>query len=503
MALTGKTAQRGGSQYRAEHLAPLISTIPQGYGWQNQAEHLASTHAAVGLAAMAVARKARRRPSSKRTTLYLRTVGAEIELGQKLSKIELANQLPPTRAKLAEPERQARQETAAARILSEHPKTLAAHSTVADKGVAALESEPGSASEELVLRDNENHFLETPLDLIVNETIRLSQNLMKSDAGASDKGIAELERELGSAREELVHWENENRSLQTSLALLVGENSRLARCLTQSAPVADTRMAELEAELGSARERIVLLENENRPLQASLATADKARSQLEHMKTALIVAEAELNKLVFSVNGTNEKRLTEINTLKTRLGAMSSRAVIAENLLADARQTCLVRIEENSIAERKLADATEARNLAENELALFQNSLRTNERQVQELEVSRSMLIEGTNTLLKALKTRDKALARSEVTIKMLVERVAQLEAEANLVNRKKIEEVNSQLQCERMGLTIAEDVRENARTNSAELQRQVDNDVTHDGEYERVQVRSTQSLLADTISID
>ena len=314
--------------------------------------------------------------------------------------------------------------------------------------------------------------------------------------------MAELEAELGSAREKFVFLENANRSLQTSLSLTVSENSRLSRCLTESnAPAPYKQVAEIEGELGSAREKIVLLENENRSLQASLATADKARSQLEHMKTALIVAEAELNKLVFSVNGTNEKRLTEINTLKTRLEAMSSRAVIAENLLADARQSWLVRIEENSIAERKLADATEACNRAEKELELLQNSLRMNERQVQELEVSRSKLIEGTNTLLKAVKTRDKELARSEGTIKTLVERVAQLEAEANLVNQKKIEEVNYQLKCERMERTIAEETRQNACTNSAELQRQVDNDITHDCEYERVQVRSTQSLLADTIT--
>jgi DNA-directed RNA polymerase subunit F len=120
------------------------------------------------------------------------------------------------------------------------------------------------------------------------------------------------------------------------------------------------------------------------------------------------------------------------------------------------------------------------------------------EREVQQLEESRSKLTEGIDTLLRAFKTRDTALARAEEMVKMLAVRVAQLEMEAS---QKKIDELNSQLQCGRMVRTIAEVGPEKACTNFAEPQQELDNYVEHNSEREGPQVRAAQSLLAGTLT--
>jgi chromosome segregation ATPase len=287
-------------------------------------------------------------------------------------------------------------------------------------------------------------------------------------AAAADKRIAELENELASAREELALRENENHSVQTSLELIAGENARLSRRLVESD-----------------------------------SAAAQARSQLEPIKSALTAAEAERDKLAFAVDAANEQRRTEVAALNTRLEATASRAINAEKLLAEAWQSSHARAEETSVAERKVADATAACNAADKKLGLLENSLTMKQAQFRELEQSRSKLIEGMNTLLKAFKTRDKALARAEERIKLLSELFARLEAEANLAkSQKKIEELHCQLQGERMERTAAEGARKKMLANCAELERELDDYVRHSGKgSEQVQVRLIKTLLIDTVT--
>lgn len=312
------------------------------------------------------------------------------------TKVELTNELEPARAKLAELEQQLAREVAAARILKDHSDALAAH------------------------------------------------------GAAADKRVAELEGELGAVREQLVLRENENRSLQTSLDQIVGENSRMTR-----------RLAESDV------------------------AADKARHQQEQMKTALAAVEAERAKFAAAIEETNERRQTETNTLNTRLEAMSSRAVAAEKLLAEVRQSLLARTEESNAAERKVADATVARNATDKKLELLQSSLQVKERQIHDLEQLRSKLVDRSNALAAAVKARDTALARAEERIALLGERVSQLEAaaEASLAkHHETVEDLNTQLQCERMERTVAEGALKKARASYAELQRELDEHVKCNG---------------------
>ncbi len=394
----------------------LTSMTVQRDGWHLQAEHLALTHTPTGMAAMAAVEQLRRRPLLKRPRSYPRTFGTEFDQGLEEYKIDLTNELEQTRAKLTE------RDTALAHA-KQRIKFLA-------KRVAQLE--------QLVLREA----------------------AASRRAAAADRPVAELDGRLTSAREELVHRENENQSLQRSFDLIVCENSRLS-----------CRLAESDSEV------------------------NKLRSQLEQMKTTRTVAEIDRNKLNAAVNEAIERRQTEINTLNTRLEAASSRAVAAEKVLAEVRHRLLVRTAENSIAERKAADATVTRNAADKELKLLQNSLQMKEREVQELEQSRSKLIEATTILLKTFKRRETTLARAEKRIKLLGERFAELEAKANRIkSQEKIDELNPQLPCER--------ARRETHTNWAELHRELEDYIKHDNRYsEQIQLRSTEALLASTIT--
>jgi hypothetical protein len=109
-------------------------------------------------------------------------------------------------------------------------------------------------------------------------------------------------------------------------------------------------------------------------------------------------------------------------------------------------------------------------------------------------------LIENTYALPISEK-RDTTLARSQERIKTLAEQVAQLLAEVRLSNHRKSEQLNSPLQRESVQPAIAEGSPKTASTNFAESHSELNNYVTHDGECERAKMRSTQVLLADTIT--
>lgn len=258
----------------------------------------------------------------------------------------------------------------------------------------------------------------------------------------ADKRIVELEAETTHARERLVLLENEKRSLQGSLESLVAENSRLSR-----------KLSETENSLTGARSRI------------------------EQIETALAASEQQCNKLTGAIDEANERRQSEGNSLNLRLEAMQSRATAAEKLLGEVRQSLIARTEENRQSERKVVEATVARNSTEKKLEQLLGSLQTQERQVKDLESSRATLVERTNTLLKTVKARETSLARAEERVQALNERVEQLENESEsnrLKADKRIEELNAALQREKLERAVTEGALEATRKNYAELQREL-----------------------------
>jgi hypothetical protein len=217
MALTSRTAQRG--------------------GWQHQADRLALPHTAVATAAIAAADQARHRPASDPVPGHFKPGDAESPRGLEAS-IELAQEPDWPRPKLVDREQEAGGATAAAWLLNGRRETLAARAAraaTADKRVAELQDELALARERLVLEENENHSLQMSLDLTIGENLRLSSQL------------AELEREV--------------QKLEQVQSRLIDDTTTLLKTCRGR----DAALARAEERLSLLAELFVQLESANRP----------------------------------------------------------------------------------------------------------------------------------------------------------------------------------------------------------------------------------------------
>jgi chromosome segregation ATPase len=163
--------------------------------------------------------------------------------------------------------------------------------------------------------------------------------------------------------------------------------------------------------------------------------------------------------------------------MNMRLDALQSRAATAEKLLSETRQNLIARTEEVRAFDRTAVEATIARNSAEKRLAQIESGHDARERQIKELEQSRVTLVERVNALTKSLKTREAALARAEDKINALTARAGHLEADLQVSRtniEKRVEDLNSSLQRERMERAVVEGALEAARKDNARLQSEV-----------------------------
>src|SRR5580704_13531225 len=179
---------------------------------------------------------------------------------------------------------------------------------------------------------------------------------------------------------------------------------------------------------------------------------------------------------------------------------MTSRAEIAERLLADARECLTTRIAENTATERNLADATAARRDGERDLHELQDLLRLKQCQINELEQSRLKLIAATNTLLKTFQNRDAALVHADDEIKVLNARIVELETQVQQANsRRKTAKADGQSQ-QTVILPAADDAGDKIRKKWAELARELANLAKLKPQL-ATPIQAGPSLLASTIT--
>ena len=172
-----------------------------------------------------------------------------------------------------------------------------------------------------------------------------------------------------------------------------------------------------------------------------------------------------------------EQHQAERNNLNMRLDALQSRAATAERLLTEARQNLLARTEEVRAFDRKSVEATIGRNNSEKRLAQMEAAHEARERQIKDHEVARAALTERNNAITRTLKARETALARAEERIAALTERNGHLEADVQVSRtniEKRVEDLNSALQRERMERAVVEGALEAARKDNSRLQREV-----------------------------
>jgi chromosome segregation ATPase len=282
----------------------------------------------------------------------------------------------------------------------------------------------------------------------LDQAARLAVTHSTPIAKRTQPSLAVVESEFDAAADnreiELADELESTRARAAGLERRLAQETAAKHTLNEQFEAADARIVELENELAAAHDELALRDNENQSLRTSLdlamaenaglterlAKGDAAQhstgSQLEFLQSALATAETECTRLSSEAR---DSRIEAI-TLNDVLARMTSRADVAERLLADARECLAARIAENTATERSLADATAARSEVANEIRQLQDLLRLKQCQINELEQSRLQLIAATNTLLKTFQNRDAALVHADDEIKVLNARVVELEAQ-------------------------------------------------------------------------
>jgi chromosome segregation ATPase len=307
--------------------------------------------------------------------------------------------------------------------------------------------------------------------------------------------LRETERasELESARAKLSELESQLARETDSVSILTDHK----RSLTDRVAAANKQIIAMEAAITSMEEKLVLVSDENRLLQASVkqvvgensslsrrlnesaTSLQKARLEIKQTKSALDLAEAEYAKLTAVVDEANDRHQVATRTVNVRLEAASSRTIAAEKLLAELRQNLLARAEEVSALQSKLAEVTIARGSNDKMIELLKNDLQAKERQLQGNEQLRLKQVERCDDLEKVGKATAGDLARTQ----SLAQRVSQLEAEASRdKSEKSIEEFRSQLERERLERAVAEGALQKTRSNYLDLQRRFDEYVKFNG---------------------
>ncbi len=296
------------------------------------------------------------------------------------------------------------------------------------------------------------------------QALRQQVELLNDEAEAAGRRATAVENELNAVRAELSRREHENQSLQAQLDLSRSDNVKLAQ-----------RLSEREAGLEHARERH------------------------EFLQTALAAAEDECRRLRIEIDAASERQRNEANALSGLLEAMTSRALTAEKLFADARERLRTQIAENAAAEQRLAQAALTCEAADKRLKDIEGLLRMKRRQVEELEQSRAKLIDATNRLLRTFQNRNEALICAEERIQLLNARIADLQAAATATQN----EVNSApAPAAAAAAEAADDLREQSRATWVELARELARLMKHKRQLaERSQMAAASKLLASTIA--
>ena len=313
---------------------------------------------------------------------------------------------------------------------------------LAQEATCGLERDKTELTNEIVALREETTNLKSQLAHGAAHSGPLSEanQILVDHANSANKRIVELQSEGALIRQKLVSLENEKRSLQTALDQKLAEKSRLSRRLTES---------------------------------ENALTA--ARARLDQMDISLAAAENERATLATDRDEADERHQTEAYALNLQLEALSSRAATGEKLLSQARQMLDTRTEVVRSLERKVVEATIARNATEEVVERLTAGRDALDGKTRELEQERASLMERCNRLTETLNARETSLTHAGEKIKSLTDRIAEIEVNAGSYQAKtdrRIDELNASLQRERVELAAVQGALETARRDYARLQR-------------------------------
>jgi crescentin len=264
---------------------------------------------------------------------------------------------------------------------------------------------------------------------------------LRQEAQEADQAATRFERDLAETREKLDLLEQENRALHKT----VGEQSQ--GLVTQG-----NRLHELEQQLVASRHQVAALEER---VAADLNLRQRLESQFEAERSA-----------------------QQINTsaLEMKVEGLTGRLAATEKILANARDQIRERNEVVRGSERSMREAIIERNALQRRLEAALQEIDRKTAQSADDQKSRADLADRTDILVKTVSAKEALLKDAENTIQALNQRVATLEERfeqdrgaLETVNRRLVEE----LQTERSERSLAQGALEAARERVTELQTQ------------------------------
>lgn len=315
-----------------------------------------------------------------------------------------------------------------------------------DQGEAALRDRDRSVEEQrIALRDSglSTENLERQLfgEIEQNKALLVENKALRAEAQAVDSALSRSEHELAGARERLGILEQDNRRLQ-----ILSEE--------QSAQLVEIggRYKELEGSADTERLRLRALE-----AQFADVAAERSRDDAVH--------ETEIGAL-----------RTERAGLLMKLEAATNRGNSIDQLLVQLRNQLREKDEAHRVVERNFKEASIGRNTAERRFDAMQADLARQTERFLEMQRLRAELDGRCDMLTKALAAKDAAVEQAASRNASLSERIEQMtmrhEAARNELETT-TRRLTEDLQNERSERTLVQGALDIARESRVSLQKQ------------------------------
>ncbi|MFZ3359913.1 MAG: hypothetical protein WA177_14235 [Xanthobacteraceae bacterium] len=337
----------------------LSKKAAQRDGWQYQADHLASTHTAFGMAALMVAEHTRRRPAIEDGTSHARAAEPRLQSIElrplRLSDVNWRTNGVTQRTNngnVVALEPQAAKKLLVPRLLNRQVQTLNDLTAAATQRITDLENELDLAQEEIAHRDNENRSLQKSLDLTNDENCRLSKHLVASGATAQ-QAFAQLKHmkavflKVDAERKRTTAAADEaNETRRSEAKTLTARLNAMASC----AAAADQLLAGMRSNL---LEKLELLQRLLQVKECHLNELKQSRSKLLERTKALLETFKQRETALVQAD-CNIKLLAE-QVVTRELDVRNSQQAIQERDIALARASDKIQLLTERVAKSEMA----------------------------------------------------------------------------------------------------------------------------------------------------
>jgi crescentin len=325
------------------------------------------------------------------------------------------------------------------------------------------------------------------------ETVRLREivGVAQQSVAALEKTKAEHLAELAARRSHITEMQRHVQQQGADLQQHRADNLRL----NERVAAADKRAVQSESEAQTAQQKALQSAQECAALQAALDKAhtelaqtaraltesDKALAQtqarLKTVEASLSEAQADRIRLSAALDEANHKYRDEVTMQNARFEALQARSNMTDKLLEEARTTLLVRADEIRTFERRVIDTSSAHDNTGERLTEVTAALAERDARIKELEEAHAVVTQHNQMLAGHVGTQEAANESSQQKVREQNDLLQLLEAQLKSMheaNALQVEQLNAQLQRERLERTMAEGALEAGRKDIARLLREI-----------------------------